>query len=871
MDSYNLPKKIIKRDGSIVDFDIERIKLSITKAMQAVSKYDEKNLDLIVNEILKIIENVFDSKKEPTVEELQDIIELVLMKKGFFEVAKAYIIYRNEKAKLREEKRKVLNKSTELDHVEKKFSLNSLKVLASRYLIRNAEGKIVESLHELFTRVAITSTLAEFLYDEKVFSKNSNVDKNELEIIKTYYQNYEQYDNFLKYDQFALNKYHFQRLMYAFKRLYEKGKIKIKVDEFFDLFKNHYFDKYSDFTKKLIDLMENQDFMPNTPALVNAGRRLGMLSACFTLDIEDDIESIMKTARDVALIQKMGGGTGINFSKLRPKDDVVASTSGVASGPISFIKMIDSVSEVIKQGGVRRAANMGILEVWHPDIESFIKMKEVDGTFVNFNISVGLNEDFFKSLKDGKTYSLINPRNKAIVKEENPETILNLISYYAWLIADPGVLFFDNINKRNVLKKARKREIRVTNPCGEEPLYEYESCNLASINVSNFVINGSFDWKRFNEVTKIVARALENMIEVNNYPIPEIEKATLETRRIGVGIMGLADALYKLKLKYNSQQGYEFMKLISENLTYCSFEESVELAKERGPFDLFYDSDYVNGELPIEGYYHKSEWSLDWDKLVEKIKIYGLRNAMVTTCPPTGSISMIADCSSGIEPNFALVFKKSVSVGEFYYVNPILEKELRLRNLYNDEVLKKISDNKGSLQGLNLDKELEEIFVTAMDIHWFDHIYAQAIMQRWITDSISKTINMKNEVKVDDVKAAYLFAYLLGCKGVTVYRDGSKYGQVLVTEGNKQTFDLEISEHGKKVIKELINLNKWIEKYINLDDLISPAKNKSLNLYINLAKNSNGEERCPVCKGKLITESGCVKCIECGWSKCLTS
>ncbi|MEM2116065.1 MAG: adenosylcobalamin-dependent ribonucleoside-diphosphate reductase [Candidatus Woesearchaeota archaeon] len=866
-----LPKEIRKRDGSLVPFDVNRIRRSVEKAMDAVGKRDETTLESVIKEILKIIENVFDGKEIPQVEQIQDIVELVLMRKGLFEVAKAYILYRNEKAKIREEKRKILNKTTELDAVEKRFSLNALRILATRYLIKDENGKVVETLNQLFKRVAVISTLAEFLYDEKVYTKEKIVpDAIEIAKVENFLKDYENYDGFLKYAEFDLNKFHFQRLMYAYARLLRKGNIKIGIEEFFDLFKSGYFDKYAEFTREVIRLLQQQDFMPNTPALVNAGRRLGMLSACFTLDIDDDIESIMKCAHDVAIIQKMGGGTGINFSKLRPKNDVVASTSGVASGPISFIRMIDAVSDVIKQGGVRRAANMGILEIWHPDIEEFIKMKEVDGTFTNFNISVALNQDFFKALKNNQKFQLINPRTKQVVKEENPETLFNLIAYYAWLIADPGVLYFDNINKRNVLQKARKKPITVTNPCGEEPLYEYESCNLASINLSNFVDEEKqeFDFERYRKVVRIVARVLENMIEVNNYPIPEIEKATLETRRIGVGLMGLADALYKLRIKYNSKKGYDMMKIFAENLTYYAYTESIQLAKERGSFDLFSETSYLDGEMPIEGYYNRKEWTLDWDKLVQDIKRFGLRNAMVTTCPPTGTVSMIADCSSGIEPNFALVFKKAVSVGEFYYTNPILEKELRKRNKYNETIIKEIAENSGSLQGLNIDEDLKEIFVTAMDIHWFDHILAQAVLQRWITDSISKTINMKNDVKVDDVKASYLFAYLLGCKGLTVYRDGSKYGQVLQTS-NKQGVqrELKISDYGRQIIRDLLITNEWIKQYINIDEILGTVKNKSLFLEFKREK----EETCPSCGGKLVVESGCVKCVECGWSKCLVS
>ncbi len=908
MDLEKLPYQIKKRDGSVVKFDSSRIYESVKKAMYATGKFDEKKLKAVVDDVLNMIIKVYDHNKVPAVEEIQDIIEVTLMKKGLFEVAKAYIIYRKKKAEIREEKMKILNKTKELDKVEKRFSLNALRVLASRYLIRNEEGKVVESVKELFRRVAINATLAEFLFDEKVYDKNGNTkwNANDLKELDYYVDEYAKaYDEIgeLKYGIYALNKYHFRQMMYAFRRLAKQGKIKIKPKEFFELFKTGYFKKYSKFTRDVYLNMAHQNFMPNTPALINSGRPLSMLSACFTLDVEDDMESIMKLAHDVAMIQKMGGGTGMNFSKLRPEGDIVGSTMGVASGPLSFLKMIDSVSEVIKQGGVRRAANMGILEIWHPDVEKFIRLKEKDGTFVNFNISVGMWNCFWEALKEKKEFELINPRTGKIVKTVDPETIFNLIAYYAWLIADPGVLFFSNINKRNVLIDAKGGPVNVTNPCGEEPLYPYESCNLASINLSNFVKTDEygnyigFDWQGYAELTRLVARVLENFIEVNRYPIPEIEENTLLTRRIGVGLMGLADAMFKLKLRYNSKEGFEFMSKVAEHLTYFAYKESIELAKQRGPFPLYNKSRYKNKELPIEGYYHKELWNLQWDVLVEEIKKYGVRNAMVTTAPPTGSVSMIADTSSGIEPQFALVYKKSVTIGEFYYVDPVFEEELKKRGLWSEELLKKIAENYGSIQGMDeIPKELRDVFVTAMDIHWLDHIIAQATLQQWITDSISKTINMRNDVQVDDVKIAYLVAKYLGCKGVTVYRDGSKYSQVLniTSETKLAKIPLKPSKYAIEKLKEILAREEWLKRYIDINSLNassnSSSKTKSANnseikkapLKFHIVNKNEIKEReklrdtkqknrCPVCGTPLVMEGGCETCPNCGWSKCTIS
>ncbi len=361
------------------------------------------------------------------------------------------------------------------------------------------------------------------------------------------------------------------------------------------------------------------------------------------------------------------------------------------SGPVSFMHLIDAVSDVIKQGGVRRGgANMGgILEVWHPpDVEKFVHAKEKNvGTNVlsNFNISVGIWEDFWEALKEGKRYPLVNPRTGEKVKEiDPPRSLFEELAYMAWAKADPGVVFFDVINRRNVLEPAKGEKIRATNPCGEEPLYEYESCNLASINLAKFVKydeNGEpyFDWDEYAYVIGKVAKYLDNAIDVNRFP-PAGDRPQHEAdEEDSVGMMGLADALFKLGIPYNSKEGFEFMRKATEYLTFYAYRYSVEAAKKRGPFPLYEKSKYPQGELPVEGFYHREVWNLPWDELVEDIKRYGVRNAMVTTCPPTGSVSMIADTSSGIEPIFALAYKKSVTVGEFYYVDPVFEAELKKR------------------------------------------------------------------------------------------------------------------------------------------------------------------------------------------------
>ncbi len=885
-------KYVRKRDGRIVDFDLERITNAIFRAAQEVGGKDKELARKLAREVERKLVEEYGANYIPSVEEIQDMVEKTLIENGHAKTAKAFIIYRQKRAEIREEKKKILNKKA-LDEVDKKFSVNALRVLASRYLIRDDDGNIVESPKELFQRVALLMALPEILHDPRIFDKKGG-HKVPLKLAH-YKKNLDRWDKVLKIGKYTLTKYHFERFLNAYEELAREGKMKVGFGELIQMIIDGKFNDYEKIADEFYELMVNQDFMPNTPTLVNAGRKLGMLSACFTLDVEDDMDSIMKLAWDVAKIHKAGGGTGMNFSKLRPKGDRVGSTKGTASGPVSFMRIIDTVTDVVKQGGVRRGANMGILEVWHPDIYEFITMKQKDGVFENFNISVGIWEDFWKALKEGKPYPLTNPRTGKPVKTADPSDLFQQLSYSAWLRADPGILFFDNINRRNVLMPARNGEpIRVTNPCGEEPLYPYESCNLASINVANFVkeVDGKpvFDWERFREVVRKVTRALDNIITMNNYPLEIIDKRTKEVRRIGLGIMGLADALFQLGIRYNSREGYAFMGQLAENLTYYAYKESIKLAEERGPFPLFEKSDYTKGEMPIEGFYHRDWWTLDWDSLVKEIQEKGLRNAMVTTNAPTGSISMIADTSNGIEPIFSLVYEKRVTVGNFFYVDKVLERKLKKLGLFNDEILKKVAKNYGSVQGLEeIPEEIRNVFVTSMDIHWVDHLIAQATLQRWITDSISKTINMPNDVTVEDVKQAYLLAHELGCKGVTVYRDGSKARQVLnvTSEEREKRFKITPTKYALEIIDGILKEKPWLRRYItilpkqtsqkqepkplSIGPVMSPPQAREERAY-KVTNTGKEVETCPVCGSEnIVYEAGCVVCKDCGWSECLIS
>lgn len=1490
-------EKVMKRDGRIVPFDEGRIRWAIQRAMLEVGVRDERLLEKVVGDVVDRINELYDGQV-PHIENIQDIVELELMRNGLFDVAKVYILYRKKKAEIREEKKKILNKD-KLDDIDKRFSINALRVLASRYLVKNEEGKIIESPRELFERVAILAVIPDLLYDERVFDRDGGYEQ-DLSRLDYYRKHLDEFDKRFSIGKFKLNKYHFERFLSLYEELAKQGKMRIGIDRVIEMLEGGEFDSYENEIEEYFSLMTHQIFMPNTPALINAGRPLGMLSACFVVPIEDDMESIMKAAHDVAMIQKMGGGcidgnarivfendaethimtmegmyeryrglgefydgslnrygidvrnkeiyvssfdpetgeivkgkvsfiwrydldngeekceiktnrgtriltsawhpffvltpdlkvvqkradelkegdiliggmpkvntvnfnfdywlagfiagkgstykygdrakgsecpcdtlrindhtpetlerindylgktsgkrypcqkdrniyrldikdseitgrymrilegiqngipeeilkgggdailsftaglfdagghvnerhgvelgmtnkalieqithylnsigikatmgeklrkegtcyvmhieeysslirfyelvgvnlqnsekrerlkisledhrgdtpdlpldfkafrewaskygvefrtdgnrtigsiggediplgrwhgegkvakatlvrllrrlkesiqseeiermlrliegievvreinltkedrtfydltvegyqnylagengsvfihnTGLNFSKLRPEGDLVGTTTGAASGPVSFMHLIDAVSDVIKQGGVRRGANMGILEVWHPDIEKFIHAKEKNiGTNVlsNFNISVGLWEDFWNALKEGKKYPLVNPRTGKVIKEINPKTVFEELAFMAWSKADPGVVFFDIINKRNVLEKAKGEKIRATNPCvagatristengeieieklfelakeanigklevldegvlgegaegyayllpfkviasngkpveayvwkvglkpsirivledgreltgdkehrvkinggyvklkdikvgdcievfgedckrvvevtpagnrpvytltmkgvheyvangiisrncGEEPLYDYESCNLASINLAKFVKYDEkgkpyFDWEDYARVIQKVAKYLDNSIDVNKFPLPEIDHNTKLTRRIGVGMMGLADALFKLGIPYNSKEGYDFMRKATEYLTFYAYRYSVEAARRRGAFPLYDMSTYREGKLPVEGFYHPEIWNLPWDKLAEEIKQFGVRNSMVTTCPPTGSVSMIADTSSGIEPIFALVYKKSVTVGEFFYVDPVFEQELKKRGLYSDELLRKISDNYGSIQGLDgIPEDMQRVFVTAMDIHWLDHLLAQAEIQLWLTDSASKTINMPNDATVEDVKAAYLLAYKLGCKGVTVYRDGSLSVQVYSVEGErKRKAKAKPSQYAIKILKEIVEKEPWLNRFINIEAILNGTNGKerqalglSLNLSVEPQRPGKNEGKaksgvCPVCGAKTVFESGCEVCKNCGWSKCVIS
>jgi ribonucleoside-diphosphate reductase alpha chain len=898
--------KIRKRDGRVVSFESSKISNAIYKALVATGKPDYPLAEKLATRVVqKMVQqgynNSGDSNTAPSVEDVQDMVESILIEEGLSETAKAYILYRHERRKVRDEKMKILNKK-DLDEVDKAFDINSLRVLAARYLLRDDNNEIIEGPKQMFERVAITVAIADVLHDPAVFSLIGGQTQN-VEEAERYYAKLDDFAYKLKIGEYYLNKYHFEALIRHYVYCANQGQMKVGFKDLLRMMAEGKMAQYQERVKEYYNLMVSRDFLPNTPTLMNAGARLGQLSACFVLDMPDDMAAIMKSSTDAAMIFKSGGGVGINYSDLRPEGDIVASTSGVASGPTSFMRIIDTITDVVKQGGKRRGANMGILEAWHPDIEKFVTAKTKPGVFENFNVSVGIWEDFWHALvnKEGNhKFTLRNPRTKEAMRQIDAQQLMDLIALSAWRSAEPGVIFFDNINKHNPLINARHGPLRATNPCGEQSLYPYESCNLGSINLANFVkrkADGAyeFDWQRYEQAIRLATRFLDNIIDMNKYPVEEISKATKETRRIGLGIMGIADLLFLLKESYNSKAGYEFMNKLAEAVSYFSMEESVAISKARGPFALFKDSDYVKGRIPVAGYYDlpKETLSFDWDTLIEKIKQHGIRNSWTSTIAPTGTLSMIADTTNGVEPVFALVYEKRVTVGRFFYTDKVFENVLKETGLYSDDLLTKIANNYGSVRGLpEIPEWMQRIFVTAIDIHWTDHVMAQAIWQKWISNAIAKTVNMPGDVTAEDVKCAYLLSHELGLKGVTVFRDGSRHEQVLHITGKntgEKAFTVKpsrfVADYVSSNIKEPYVLEQvqkiFKESGIEEEKAATAAEPSPLSFEESMAASKKpaslqvvqplmdtNEDRCPTCNAKLIITEGCNVCIECGFSGC---
>jgi len=756
---------VVKRDGSIVPFDKTKITVAISKAMREV--YDGSLTDDEIkskseeysNDVYKKLEEL--GTDQPTVEQIQDTVEQALMEKEP-KVAKAYIIYRNKRSELRAYKES-LGIEDDL-----KLPLNSLIVLAARYLLRDEQRRIIETPKALFERVSKAIASAEYNYGAD--------DKKVEEIATSFY-----------------------------------------------------------------DAMTSFDFMPNSPTLMNAGTSLGQLSACFVLPVGDSIEEIFDAVKWTAIIHKSGGGTGFSFSRLRPSGDVVKQTGGIASGPISFMKVFDAATEEIKQGGKRRGANMGILRVDHPDILNFIVAKEKEGVLSNFNISVAITDQFMQALESGSNYNIISPRTKKPIGQLSARAVWNLIVTMAWRTGDPGVVFIDRMNSTLSNPVPSFGPIESTNPCGEQPLYPFDSCNLGSINLARMLKGKNdhyeIDWEKLKRITRLGTRFLDDVIDVNRYPLPQVEKTTKAIRRIGLGVMGWADMLIKLGIPYDSNEALLLAEKVMKFITTEARKMSEELAEERGPFPEF----------------EKSIWY--------KFGSKPLRNSTVTTIAPTGTISIIAGgTSQSIEPMFSVAYIRNVesSLGSnLVEVNNTFEEFAIKYGFYTDALIRKIA-GKTSIQDVEeIPKEIRRLFVTAHDIKPEWHVKMQAAFQKYVDNAVSKTINFPSSATPQEVEDAYMLAYKTGCKGITIYRDKSKSVQVLTEL--KASGVKEASSRLSQAAAEHMRDTSIIAS-TTMNELKEEAKDFEIEEY--------SEMRCPECGSVMIAGEGCATCPVCGYSKC---
>jgi len=610
-----------------------------------------------------------------------------------------------------------------------KLSPNSLKVLEKRYLKKNEDGKVVETPHDLFRRIAKTIASADLKYGKS------------------------------------------------------EADVALLEEEFYSM-------------------ITSLDFLPNSPTLMNAGRRLGQLSACFVLPVEDSMESIFDAVKNTAIIHKSGGGTGFSFSNLRPSGDIVGSTKGISSGPISFMTVFDTATEAVKQGGTRRGANMGILRVDHPDILNFITAKDNDSRFNNFNISVAITDEFMRAVKVDDKYDLINPRTKKVVRSLRAKEVFDLIVSHAWKNGEPGIVFIDRINQSNPTPNIG--QIESTNPCGEQPLLPFESCNLGSINLTGMVGEDGIDYQKLKKTVWKAVRFLDNVIDMNKYPVRKIDEVTKSNRKIGLGVMGWADMLIRMNVPYNSSRAITLAEEVMGFIQKEGKEASAALAEERGVFPN-YEGSIFDGKIR-------------------------LRNATVTTIAPTGTLSIIAACSSGIEPLFAVSFVRNVMEGtKLLEVNPYFEKIAKERGFWSRELMERIAD-KGSLHDFpEIPEDVKAVFVTAHDISPMEHIAMQAAFQKHVDNAVSKTVNFSHSASTKDVEDVYLLAYKLGCKGVTVYRDGSRDEQVLSTGKTKK--EAEPVAQGKIVPKKRPEV---------LSGKVRLMKTGCGNLYVTITEDEHG-------------------------------
>ena len=669
--------KIKKRDGRIVPFDHEKIYTAISKAAEAVGSYDREKTRPVVEKVLEYVEKTFSDTKAPTIEDIQDIVERVLIELGHVKTAKAYIIYREEQAKIRAKKQELVG-----GFVDKRISLNALKILREKYLLKSKEGMLIETPQLMFERVA--KAIAK---EDKEYNKNADVKKTEAEFY---------------------------------------------------------------------DLIYSLDFLPNSPCLMNAGTDVQQVISCFALPIDDSIDGIYDAMKTAAKIHKHGSGTGFNFSTLRAKDDIIESTMGKSSGALSFLKLYDASTTIMKQGGKRRGANMAILRVDHPEILQFITAKEDHSQLTNFNISVGLTNNFMDAVQKNKFYDILDPRTKKAVRQLPAKEVFDLIARQAWKNGEPGVLFLDTINKANPLSIGK---LEITSACAEVPLYENEACPLGSLNLSRMIVKvenkTDVDWEKLKKTVHTAVHFLDNMIDANKYPLKEIEKVTKENRKIGLGVMGFADMLFQLNIPYDSDQAVEIAEKVMRFIKAESRKASIALAEERGVFPNFKESKFA-------------------------AKGFKMRNATTTAIAPTGTISILAGCSSGIEPVFALAYMQRIlGTEEILQVNKHFESAAREKQFYTDELMKKIAQM-GSLKWFSeVPADIKRVFVISYDVLPRWHVKLQAIFQKYTDNAVSKSVNLPSDAHKEDVMKVYKTAYGLGCKGITVYRDKSRDDQII--------------------------------------------------------------------------------------------
>ena len=724
---------IIKRDGMEVEFLLEKLAVAIGKAGMKTGEFEAKEAKRLAGIAAALIEGVVAQ-----VEKIQDIVEQVLMAAGHYKTAKAYILYRQARSDERRVER-IIGVKDDLD-----LSPNQLKVMRNRYLLKDQDGKVIETPSGLFHRVA---------------------------------------------------------------RVLAKGEKKQVENDFYEV-------------------MSRLEFLPAGRTLNNAGTPQSQLANCFVLPVEDSMEGIFDSVKWMAMVQQTGGGTGFNFSKLRPRGDVVTkSTGGFATGPVSFMKVFDIATRQVMQGGKKRGANMGILNVDHPDILDFISAKSDKGEIENFNISVGVTDDFMKAVEQDKEWHLRNQRTGEIVQTMQARTLMSQLVSMAWRTGDPGLIFLDPINRNNPILEKYGR-IDATNPCGEQPLHPFDACNLGSINLAKLVVSGKVDWERLKFVVRTGVRMLDDVIDACKYPLPQITETVRANRRIGLGVMGWADMLYQLRIPYDSEEGTKLAQKVAKFIQVESWQTSRELAKEKGAFPRMKDSSF---KTPV-------------------------RNVAITTIAPTGSISMLADASSGIEPVFALAYTKNVvEDAGLSYINKFFAQELDQslwadgdqEHKVRDRIVREVASLGSVASVAGVPEEVKSVYRTAHDIAPEWHVKMQAAWQKHTDNAVSKTINFPHSATIDDVENAYMMAWKTGCKGITIYRDGSKDVQILSVGSKSETpADRRQTLVGAQIIQSKIKMETLKERGKRL------------------------KSGCPECGGKLAIEEGCAKCYGCGFSVC---